>query len=156
MRRFGVVCAIALLVGCSGSTSVRPFGGAYDLISIDGQRIPQPLYKGSMAPDIVGGTLNVWPDSLDLTLSEQNVDSAGRPTGDVEQLAAIVPYVRQGDSLFTAADTSGRGDALFPTTPANPIGRILGSNVVVTVYLPVPSSTGFRLAPRRYLFTPLE
>jgi len=30
VRLIGAVCAVALLVGCSGSTSVRPFGGAYN------------------------------------------------------------------------------------------------------------------------------
>ena len=154
MRRLGVVCAIAVLAGCSGSTSVRPFGGAYDLVSVDGRGDPQPLEKGTTTPDLVGGTLNVWPDSLELTLSLQNVDSAGRLTGDIEQLTGEVPYVRQGDSLFTAVDTSGRGGALLPNTPATALGRILGSSVVLTIYLPIPTSTGFTARPRQFLFTP--
>lgn len=78
MRHLGVACAVALLAGCSGSTSVRPFGGSYELISVDGQRDPQPLDPGTTTPDLVGGTLNVGADSLDVTLKLQPVDSAGR------------------------------------------------------------------------------
>lgn len=156
MRRFGVVCAIALFVGCSGSTSVRPFGGAYDLISVEGKQVPQPLYAGTTTPEVESGTLNVGPDSLGVTLSLQPVDSAGRPTGEVEQLAGAVPYVRHGDSLFTAIDTSGRGDALLPTEPDVPVGTILGSSVIVVLYLPVATSTGFTVLPRHFLFIPAQ
>ena len=154
MRHLGVVCAIALLAGCSGSTSVRPFGGAYDLISVDGRPDPQPFYPGTATPDLVGGTLNIGPDSLDLTLSLQAVDSAGRPAGDIQELAGAIPYVRRGDSLFTDADTSGQGDALLPIGPPAPIGMILGSNVSLTLELPVVSSTGFSSETRRFLFSP--
>ena len=110
MRVTALWCGFALLVGCSGSTSIRPFGGAYDLISVDGEPDPQPLYRGTTTPELVGGTLNIVPDSLDVTLSLHAVDSTGRPTGDIEQLAGAIPYVRHGDSLLTAFDTSGYGD----------------------------------------------
>ncbi len=154
MRHLGVACAVALLAGCSGSTSVRPFGGSYELISVDGQRDPQPLDPGTTTPDLVGGTLNVGADSLDVTLSLQPVDSAGRPAGEIEQLAGAVPYTRHGDSLFTAEDTAGRGDALLPNGPAAPLGVILGSNVSLTLYRPIPTSTGFTSRPRHFLFSP--
>ena len=154
MRHFGVVCAIALLAGCSSSTSVRPFGGAYDLISIDGRPDPQPFYPGTATPDLVGGTLNVGPDSLDLTLSLQAVDSAGRPAGDIQELAGATPYTRHGDTLFIAGDTAGRGDALLPTEPDIPFGTIIGSSVSLTLYLPIATSTGFTIVPRHFLFTP--
>jgi len=154
VRRFGVVCAIALLVGCSGSTSDRPFGGAYVLISVDGQRDPQPLFTGTTTPELEGGSLNAGPDSLDVILSVQAVDSAGQPVGAVEQLAGAIPYTRHGDSLFAAFDSTGQGDALQPNGPATPVGMILGSNVVLTLYLPVASSTGFASDARHFLFVP--
>jgi len=110
MRVTALWCGFALLVGCSGSTSIRPFGGAYDLISVDGEPDPQPLYRGTTTPELVGGTLNFVSDSLDVTLSLQAVDSTGRPTGDIEQRAGAIPYVRHGHSLLTAFDTSGYGD----------------------------------------------
>jgi hypothetical protein len=154
VRLIGGVCAVALLVGCSGSTSIRPFGGVYHLISVDGEPDPQPFYPGSATPDLVGGTLNVGPDSLDLTLSLQAVDSAGRPAGDVQELAGATPYTRHGDTLFAAGDTAGRGDALLPTEPDIPLGTIIGSSVSLTLYLPIATSTGFTIVPRHLLFTP--
>jgi len=63
VRHIGVVCVIALLVGCRGSTSVHPFGGAYDLISVDGQQVPQPFYPGVSTQELLGGTLTVGPDT---------------------------------------------------------------------------------------------
>ena len=154
MRRLGGVCAIAILVGCSGSTGPRPFGGVYDLVNVDGKPDPQPLAPGTTTPDLVGGTLVVGPDSLTLTLSLQDVDSVGRPTGNVQQLAGTNPYVRQGDSLFTVADSSGRGNELLPTTGATPIGMVLRSSVVLTLDVAIPTSTGFGLEPRRFFFAP--
>jgi len=154
MRVTALWCGFALLVGCSGSTSVRPFGGAYNLISVDGQREPQPLYRGTTTPELVGGTLNVVPDSLDVTLSLEAVDSTGRPTGDIEQRAGAIPYVRHGDSLLTAFDTSGYGDGLVHNGPGTPIGMIVGGNVILTLSLPVTSSTGFGSETRNFLFTP--
>jgi len=81
VRLIGAVRAVALLVGCSGSTSIRPFGGAYHLISVDGEPDPQPLSPGTMTPELVGGTLDVGADTLTVTLSLQPVDSTGRVTG---------------------------------------------------------------------------
>lgn len=153
MRRLGVVFAIALLAGCSGSTSVHPFGGAYDLVSVDGQRDPQPFYRGTTTPDLVGGTLSVGPDSLDVMLSLQDVDSTGRPTGEIENRGGAIPYTRRGDSLFTAFDTTGQ-DGLLPRQPAAPVGAILGSNVALTLYLPETSSIGFASQTRHFLFSP--
>ena len=154
MRVTALWCGFALLVGCSGSTSIRPFGGAYDLISVDGEPDPQPLYRGTTTPELVGGTLNFVSDSLDVTLSLQAVDSTGRPTGDIEQLAGAIPYVRHGHSLLTAFDTSGYGDGLVPNGPAAPIGMIVSGNVILTLPLPVASSTGFGSETRNFLFTP--
>ncbi len=154
MRCLGGVCAIAILVACSSSTGVRPFGGAYELVNVDGQPDPQPLAPGTTTPDLVGGTLVVGPDSLTLTLSLQEVDSVGRPTGSVQQLAGTNPYVRQGDSLFAVSDSSGLGNELVPTTGATPIGVVVGSNVVLTLDVAIPTSTGFGLKPRRFFFAP--
>ena len=81
MRRFQFVFAVALFAGCSGSTPVRPFGGTYDLLSINGLPHPQPSDAGA-ATQVVSGTLSVGTDTLHLTLELQALDNTGprRPT----------------------------------------------------------------------------
>lgn len=153
MRRFGVVCAIALFVGCSGSTSVRPFGGAYDLISVDGEQIPQPLYPDTNTPELLGGTLAVGADTLVVNLSLQS-DSSGRATGDVIPMIADMPYVRLGDSLYFPGDTAALHDSLYLGPPPTPFGVIRGSSVRITLGLTHASSTGFRSVARQFLFAP--
>ncbi len=156
MRRVGVVLAIALLVGCSGSTSVHPFGGTYHLLNIDGRPDPQPLYPGANT-QVVRGTLNVGTDTLHLTIELQPTDSSGQPAGDITPLLAAIPYVRHGDSLLVVADTSGWGDGLIGGEvpgASQQIGTVLGSNVELSLFFGIPSSTGFTGPARRFLFTP--
>ncbi|MGH7648900.1 MAG: hypothetical protein ACREND_12335 [Gemmatimonadaceae bacterium] len=154
MRFLGFVCAIVLLVGCSGATSVRPFGGAYGLIDIDGQPPPQPLQPGEATLQVVGGTLSVGPDTLRVTLTLQGEDTAGRPLGAPLPLASAIPYVRHGDSLLVA-DSGSVGDGLGGVAPGFlPIGRVLGSSVALDLFFGLPVSTGFTGPVRRFLFAP--
>ena len=154
VRLIGAVCAVALLVGCSGSTSIRPFGGAYHLISVDGEPDPQPLSPGTMTPELVGGTLDVGADTLTVTLSLQPVDSTGRATGAVSSELSEIPYVRRSDSLFYAMDTLAFDDSLLLGGPPKPFGAIVGSNVRVLLVVPGSSSTGFFARARQFLFFP--
>lgn len=157
MRPVGVVLAIALLVGCGGSTSVRPFGGSYDLLNIDGRPDPQPLYPGANV-QVVSGTLGVGTDTLRLTIELQPTDSSGQAAGDITPMLAAIPYLRHGDSLLAVADTSGWGDGLLiggeVPGASQQIGTVLGSNVELSLLFGIPSSTGFSGSARRYLFTP--
>lgn len=156
MRPVGFVCAIALVVGCSGSTFVRPFGGEYDLITVDGEPDPQPLAPGTTTADLVGGMLSVGADTLDVTLLEQPVDGSGRATGEVTAVPSEIAYVRHGDSLFFSSDTVALNDSLFLGGPPKPFGAILGSDVRLTLDVPKPSSTGFANVLRRFLFAPAQ
>ena len=134
-RCFSVVCAIALLVGCSGSTAVRPFGGAYDLVSVDEQQIPQPLYPGESTPELLAGTLTVGTDTLVVNLSLQS-DSNGHATGDVVPMIIDMPYARLGDSLYLPSDTALFHDPIYIGPPPTPFGVIRGSSVRVTLGSP--------------------
>lgn len=160
MRRFQFAVAIALLAGCSSSTSGLPFGGTYDLLSINGLPDPQPPYVGA-STEVVSGTLSVGADTLHLTLELQALDNTGHPTGDTMPVLGAIPYVRHGDSLLVPADTSsaGWGDALFiggeePGAP-QPIGAIVGSDVRLNLLIgAIPASTGFSGSVSHFLFTP--
>ena len=157
MRRLGVVLAIALLVGCSSSTSVRPLGGTYDLVTVDGQRLPQPLDSASYTPEVLAGTLDVGADTLNLTLSLQAIDSTGMAVGAVFPMTGVIPYVRHGDSLLTVSDTGSYGDGLVGPAPGaqQEIGRVSGSDVQLYLYTGIASSTGFTsTSRRRFLFSP--
>lgn len=157
MRRVGVVLAIALVVGCSGSTSIRPFGGTYDLLNVDGRPDPQPLFPGANT-QVVSGMLTVDTDTLHLTLELQALDSSGRATGDITPSLGAIPYVRHGDSLLVPVDTAGWGDALLiggeVPGASQQIGTVLGSNVELSLFFGTASSTGFNATLRRFLFTP--
>ena len=153
MRRFGVVCAVALLVGCSGSTSVRPFGGAYDLISVDGQQVPQPYYPGVSTQELLGGTLSVGPDTLIVNLSLQ-AESDGQPTGNVVPMVVDFPYARLGDSLYFPSDTALFHDPLYLGGPPPAFGAIAGSSVRITLAVYPPTSTGLRGIARQFSFAP--
>ena len=157
MRARWLLCAIALLAACSSSTSSRPLGGTYDLTSVEGQRLPQPLDSGSYTPEVLSGTLEVGADTLNLALSLQSVDSTGRAVGPVTPMLGAIPYVRHGDSLLTAYDSGSYGDGLGGLVPGaqQEVGRIRGSNVEVDLYSSIASSTGFTSTPRRrFLFIP--
>lgn len=154
VRLLGFACAMALVSSCTDSTSVRPFGGTYELVSVEGKPIPQPLYPGTTTPQVIGGTLTVEPDTLNLVLSLLSVDSAGRATGPVMPSVGEIPYVRHGDSLFVVVDTAGQGDGLVAIGPPTPFGIITGSTVRLTLELPIATSTGFTVRPRRILFAP--
>lgn len=152
-----LLSAIAFLAACSSSTSVRPLGGTYDLASVQGLRLPQPLDSASYTPVVIAGTLDVGADTLELTLSLQTVDSTGRAVGAVFPLIATIPYVRHGDSLLTVSDTGSYGDGLGGLVPGaqQEIGRISGSNVQLDLYTSIASSTGFtNSSRRRFLFSP--
>lgn len=155
-RSLGLVAVLAVVVGCSGSTSVRPFGGTYDLASVEGRNLPQRLVPGNDAPELLGGTLNVGADSLDVTVSLQYFDGAGHPIGGPAPTAFDFPYARLGDSLYLASDTSALHDPLYTGPPPVAIGAILGSSVRMTLLFVVPTSTGFGYVSRRLLFTPAE
>lgn len=153
MRPLGLLCAIVLVGGCSNATSVRPFGGTYDLISVDGKPDPQPLFSGANT-DVVAGTLTVGSDTLNVILDLKSVDSAGRPTGDATPLVNAIPYVRRGDTLLVA-DSGSLGDGFGGlTSGAFPIGKIVGSSVQLDLTFGIPASTGFGGPPGRFLFTP--
>ncbi len=113
MRHLSVVCVVASRVACSsGATPVRPFGGAYDLISVDGRQIPQPYYPGVNTQELLGGTLTVGPDTLVVNLSLQS-ESDGQATGDVASMIVDFPYARLGDSLYFPSDTALFHDPLY-------------------------------------------
>ena len=107
LYRTAIAGACIILVACSEGTSVRPFGGSYVLNSVNGHPIPQPLYPDSTNPLVVGGTLIVKADSLDVTSDFQAVDTSGRPVGTVMPFESKIPYVRQGDSLIYVGSASG-------------------------------------------------
>lgn len=156
IQSVGVVCAATLILACSGSTSVRPISGTYDLVSIDSRPDPQPLYPGTTTPQLVGGTLTVGPDTLNVTLSLQSVDSTGRPIGDIEPAVYEIPYTRHGDTLVTSNNNSVvSGDPLLlgGDTSAD-VGAVIGSDVQLTLVLGVQSITGFTPATHQYLFAP--
>jgi hypothetical protein len=142
MRRIALVAVMAALGACGSTTSVRPFGGTYDLISVDGKADPQSLFPGVKSPDVVGGTMGVSADTLTVTLLEQSVDSAGRAVGDVNPVVEAIAYNRQGDTLVFTNGAAGSG------------GVILGSSVSLTFELALASSTGFEAVTRRFLFVP--
>ncbi|HKV52729.1 MAG TPA: hypothetical protein VJO52_16160 [Gemmatimonadaceae bacterium] len=151
MRPLGLMCALALIAACSGSTSVRPFGGTYDLVSVNGKPDPQPVYVGSTT-EVVSGALVVSSDTLNVTLELQPEAITG--PGDIVSDVNAIPYVRRGDSLFIA-DSGSAGDGLGGLAPgARPIGRILGGNVQLSLAFTIASSTGFGNPPSRFLFTP--
>lgn len=151
MRRLAIICTLALFAACGGSTSVRPFGGTYDLVSVNGKPDPQPIYLGSTT-EAVSGTLVVSSDTLDVTL--ELLPAATTGPGDVVPQVNAIPYLRRGDSLFIA-DTGSAGDGLGGAAPGpRPIGRILGSSVQLSLAFTVASSTGFGNPPSRFLFTP--
>lgn len=106
MRRLGVVLIIALFAGCSGSTSVHPFGGTYDLLNIDGRSDPQPLYPGANV-QVVSGTLGVDADTLYLTLELQPLDSSGRAVGDITPSLSAIPYVSSWRVSRRVPDSAG-------------------------------------------------
>lgn len=154
MRRLGVGCVVALLVACSsGSTSVRPFGGAYDLISVDGQQIPQPLDPGTSTPELLGGTLTVGADTLVVNLSLQS-ESGGQATGNVAPMIVDFPYARLGDSLYLPSDTALFHDPIYIGPPPTPFGTIEGSSVRITLVVAPAMSVGFRATARRFFFAP--
>ena len=154
MRAFTFVCAIVLVTACSSSTSVRPFGGTYDLITANGQAVPAPLFPGLPTVDVVGGTVSAGPDTLNILLSLQLVDNKGRTVGSVTPLRSALPYVRHGDSLLLA-ESDSINDGLGGLVPGSePIGKILGSSVELTLFLGQPVSTGFSGPTTRFLFTP--
>ena len=151
-----MVCAAAVLVGCSGSTSVRPIHGTYALVSIDSRPDPQPLYPGTTTPQLVGGTLTVGTDTLTVTLSLQSVDSTGRAIGEIEAAGYEIPYTRHGDTLVTSNNNSvvsGEPLLLGGDTSAD-VGAVIGSDVQLTLVLGVQSITGFTPAVHQYLFAP--
>jgi len=154
VRLLILACGIGLVAACSSSTSVRPFGGTYNLISVNGQRIPAPLFPGLKTLDAVGGSVTVGGDTLNIVLSLQSLDSTGRPVGDVTPLRSALPYVRHGDSLILA-ESDSVGDGLGGLVPGSePIGTILGSSVELTLFLGLPVSTGWGGPVSRFLFTP--
>lgn len=153
-RSLGFVCAVAAVAGCGGSTSVRPFGGTYTLASVDGGSIPQPLVPGNTTPELLAGTLRVGTDSLNVTLSEQDIGSDGQPVDDPEPFMYAIPYARLGDSLYLPSDTSALHDSLYIGPPPATIGAIVGSSVRVVLVVASASSTGFFALPRRFLFIP--
>lgn len=156
VQALGMVCAAAVLVGCSGPTSVRPIGGAYDLVSIDSRPDPQPLYPGETTPQLVGGTLTVSSDTLSVTLSLQSVDSTGRAIGEIEPAVYEIPYTRHGDTLVTSNNNSVvSGDPLLlgGYTSAD-VGAVIGSDVQLALVLGVESITGFSPVMHQYLFAP--
>ena len=134
------VVAVAALAACSGSTSVRPFGGAYTLITVNGLPEPQPLYRNTNNPEIAGGALTVGPDTLYFDLALQPVDANGRAVGDTVSFEARIPYARQGDSLLLEGEGLGAG-------------TIVGSSVRLVLESPA-NSTGFTSGANRYLFAP--
>lgn len=133
------IVATAALAACSGSTSVRPFGGTYALATVNGSPLPQPEYPQAINPMIAGGTLTVDPDTLYFVLSLQPVDAGGHAIGDAVAFESRIPYSRQGDSLVLEGEGPGSG-------------TILGSSVRLVLVTP-PSSVGFS-ALNKYLFTP--
>ncbi|HTL95756.1 MAG TPA: hypothetical protein VL157_09440 [Gemmatimonadaceae bacterium] len=153
VRHIGVVCVIALLVGCSGSTSVHPFGGAYDLISVDGQQVPQPFYPGVSTQELLGGTLTVGPDTQAVNLSLQS-ESGGQPTGNVVPMIVDFPCARLGDSLYFPSDTSLFHDPLYIGRPPPAFGAIAGSSVRITLAVYPPISTGLREIGRQFSCAP--
>jgi len=142
VRHLAVVTLIAALAACSGTTSVAPFGGTYNLLSVDGTLEPQGLYPASNNPELVGGTLVVAADTLTVTLSVQSVDSAGHAVGAVTPYVFDIPYERQGNALLFANASPGTG------------GVVVGSSVELTFELPLVASTGFTAVARRFLFVP--
>jgi len=133
------IVAAAALAACTGSTSVRPFGGTYALATVNGSPVPQPEYPQAINPMIVGGVLTVGPDTLYFVLSLQPVDAGGHAAGDAVPFESRIPYSRRGDSLELEGEGPGAG-------------TILGSSVRLVLVTP-PSSTGIS-ALNTYLFTP--
>lgn len=133
----GVVAALA---ACGGPTSVRPFGGAYTLITINGRPEPQPLYRNTNNPQIAGGALTVGPDTLYFDLALQPVDANGRAVGDTVSFEARIPYSRLADSLLLEGEGLGAG-------------TIVGSGVRLVLESPA-NSTGFTSGENAYLFAP--
>ncbi|HEY7894023.1 MAG TPA: hypothetical protein VIC24_03910 [Gemmatimonadaceae bacterium] len=157
VRPLGFLFAIALVVGCSGTTSVHPFGGAYNLLTVDGQPDPQPLVPRISSPRLLGGTMNVGADTLDVTLSVQAVDDAGRATGDIAPMVIDLPYARRGDSLYFPPDTLAFTDSLYIGPKPQAFGAILGSTVRLSLSFTFPTSTGFGYSHvRQLLFAPAQ
>lgn len=159
MRPLGLLCAIALLVGCGGSTAVRPFGGTYDLATVNGRPLPQPLYSGATT-GVSDATLDAGADTITLTMLLQPFDSLTHPTNvDVE--IEKIPYELHGDSLLVVLPTGSFGDGLLirglDSGQQGPllIGTLRGSNVQLLLSFVLPSSTGFTNSmTSRFLFTP--
>ena len=156
VRPLGLACAIALLLGCTGSTSARPFAGSYDLLRIDGKPEPQPLYPGTSSPEIVGGALTVTSDTLRVTLSMQMVDSTGRVTGEVNPAVYAIPYTRRGDVLITENANSlvNASPLLLPGSQAI-AGAVVGNDVQLDLGVGTQSFIGiYSYAEHQLLFAP--
>ena len=153
-RSLAFVGVMAVAVGCSGSTSVRPFGGTYDLATVDDAGVPQPLVPGTTTPELLAGTVRVGADSLDVTLTEQDIGSTGQPVDDPLQFVYSIPYARLGDSLYLPSDTLALHDSLYIGPPPPAIGAILGSSVRLVLLVAAASSTGFHDLARQFLFIP--
>lgn len=156
VRPLGFACAIALLLGCTGSTSARPFAGTYDLLRIDGKPEPQPLYPGTSSPEIVGGMLTVASDTLRVSLSMQAVDSAGRVIGDIGPAVYAIPYTRHGDELVTSNGNSlvNASPLLLPGSQAI-AGSVVGNDVQLDLGVGTQSFIGiYSYAEHELLFAP--
>jgi len=153
VRALGFVCVIALVVGCSGSTSVRPFGGEYDLISVNGRQIPQPYFPGTSVPELLGGRLTVGVDSLVVNLSLQ-ADGSGHAAGGVVSMVVELPYARLGDSLYLPSDTAIFHSPLYLGPPPTPFGAIRGSSVRITLAASRETSMGVESTVHRFAFAP--
>lgn len=139
-RVASALCVVGVLAACSGSTSVRPFGGTYALVEVNGLPLPQPEYSSSINPQIAGGSLTVAPDTLYVFLSLQPVDAGGHAVGDTVSFKERIPYFRQADSLVLGDVGTYDG------------GAIVGSSVRLRLVTPA-SSVGFA-NENRYLFVP--
>lgn len=156
LRPLGFACAIALLLGCSDSTSAPPFTGTYELLRIDGKPEPQPLYPGTSSPEIVGGMLTVASDTLRVTVSMQMVDSAGRVIGEVGPAMYAIPYTRHGDVLVTENGNSlvNASPLLLPGSQAI-AGSVVGHDVQLNLGVGTQSFIGvYSYAEHELLFGP--
>ena len=77
-RAATTVWAIVAAAACSGATSVRPLGGRYLVISVNGLSLRWPENPSSINPQIAGGSLSVGPDTLSVFLSLQRDRARGR------------------------------------------------------------------------------
>ena len=139
-RAATTVWAIVAAAACSGATSVRPLGGRYLVISVNGLSLRWPENPSSINPQIAGGSLSVGPDTLSVFLSLQPVDAIGHAVGDTVSFGEKLPYFRRADS--SVLGDVGRGDG----------GAIVGGSVRLRLEDP-PSSWGFE-GENRYLFVP--